>query len=138
MIEAIYEATFSMLAHTHADNPTEAVGVVWDNGTITRLINERPAVRSFAVSESQLARVFEATPTDLHLVALYHSHTNNNPNLSARDTECMEEWVGRNLIFPWVIATPDNHIYVWRWDEFTCQPISNYEWEYEGVLADAI
>lgn len=91
--------------HMLEDWPIEACGLVWDDGSITRLRNQAASPSRFTVGRTQLAEALAAVSPDEKLLAgVYHSHPNASGNLSDEDRESMKlMWL--RIEVPWIIAT---------------------------------
>lgn len=85
--------------------PDEVCGLVWDNGTITRLRNQAASPNRFTVGRTQLAEALAAvSPNEKLLSAVYHSHPNGSTTLSIEDRTSMTA-MWQYLPVPWLLAT---------------------------------
>lgn len=100
------------LLHRHAMEalPNEAVGMVWSDGEVSRLPNERTG-RHFHVSGQALVRAVESRPYQIindipqpHIVGLYHSHPSGDFNPSGNDLRCWKEWDKAGWGGTWMIV----------------------------------
>lgn len=107
-----------IIAHMEKDAPLEVAGWVWDDGTVSRFVNQARAVDRFAVGHTQMAEALAANPPELRqLVGQYHSHPNGNPQPSEYDEEQMRLQFVSGINFPWLIVTPDHSLIAWFYCE---------------------
>lgn len=104
--------------HMEKEAPIEAVGWLWDDGTITRFVNQARATDRFAIGQTQMAEALAANdPEERLLIGLYHSHPNGTPHPSDTDTEQMRLQFVSGINFPWLIVTPDHSLIAWFYTE---------------------
>ena len=86
--------------------PREAVGFIYESGTIVQLVNEAPGIRQFEVSEEQ---VFSSIPnSDLpYLSFFYHTHPNTNAQPSQYDLDFMSVMAQGMPHLNYIIVAPD-------------------------------
>lgn len=98
-------AAKEVFAHMLELWPEEVCGLIWDDGTITRLRNQAASPSRFSVGQTQLAEALAAQdPNEKLLAAVYHSHPNGSIALSDEDrTQMSEMW--KVMTVPWAVAT---------------------------------
>lgn len=107
-----------MVVHMEEEAPLEAVGWLWDDGSLTRFVNQARSSERFAVGSTQMADALAAVdPDHKSLIGLYHSHPNGNRLPSAYDEEQMRLQFASGIPIPWLIITPDHALSVWWWGE---------------------
>jgi proteasome lid subunit RPN8/RPN11 len=74
--------------HRSDDSPNEAVGLIWADGSICRLVNEDPEpTKAFRVNKHRIMAMVNSNPSPP--VALYHTHTGEaNPSLADSQMLC--------------------------------------------------
>lgn len=97
-------------ARTHAaeEYPKEAVGLIWDDGTTTELINSG-GEGEFNVTDEDLAQAIKEVSGDREIAAVYHSHPKGSLALSPTDMNSMAQQFQNGLEVPWLIVTPSSH-----------------------------
>lgn len=102
-------------AHCKAAAPIEAVGLIWDDGTIKPLFNQARSETRFVVGKTALNEALdEGVLRGRFPVALYHSHPTKPAKPSVPDKRFMSEAASyaRELVF--VICGTDG-LRVWVW-----------------------
>ena len=116
-VEAARVAYPALLAHMDYDAPNEAVGLLWDDGTTTRLTNQARSPSRFSVGRTQMAEALaDVDPTEKILIGLYHSHPNGMIRPSLTDEMQMCEQAHMEITLPWLIVTPDHSLHIWWWE----------------------
>lgn len=100
-----------------SESPIEAVGLLWDDSSITRLTNQARSASRFSVGRTQMAEALAATdPNEKLLIGLYHSHPNGSIRPSLADELQMCEQAHMKIALPWLIVTPDHSLHIWWWE----------------------
>lgn len=116
-----------ILAHMDDDSPNECVGLIWDDGTTTRLVNQARSSSRFSVSQRQMSERLVEKTDDALLIAIYHSHPQGDPTLSPTDKQSLERQFKLGLFIPWVIVTQTEMAAYWLHDNGTLQ----HRWVWE-------
>lgn len=109
-VDAIY-------SHAADEHPLECVGLVWSDGSITRLINQSRSSEEFSVGRSQLADALALVdPDEKTLTAVYHSHPGGTAGLSTQDAASLRAQYLDGLHIPWVVVLPEDGYAIYEWD----------------------
>lgn len=109
------DAMEKVYAHYSEGLPNECVGLVWENGETTRLINQARSPERFTVSIPQMAEAL--TSRDGMILCIYHSHPGGSTGLSIDDQRSMKEEWGNGYFIPWLVVT-ETISTLWVVDEF--------------------
>ena len=113
MIELLPLVEPLIRAHAAEDAPLEAVGLVFADGSIQRLINQARSRHRFAISRSQLTEVLAAA--EQKPVCLYHSHPTVEAKPSLPDRAIMRTQMEiAGISIPFLILGTDG-LRVWLW-----------------------
>lgn len=105
----------SISQHAADDFPYEAVGLVFEDGSIVRLVNQARAETRFLVGKDQVAEAIRATPQ--RPLALYHSHPHRKATPSDRDCRLMAKQTRRaGVAIPFLIYGVDG-LRAWLWQD---------------------
>lgn len=83
--------------------PSEACGVVWNDGLVTPAPNVAGQPNRYAIKDSDMMALLAARP-DNHIYAIYHSHPSNRAKPSVHDVEMMIAAKERGWDIFWVIV----------------------------------
>lgn len=118
------EALELIFSHMEDDLPLEACGLVWSDGSITRLINQARSETRFAVSQTLLAEELAQVDVDEKLmVAFYHSHPRGLLELSNEDHASFKDQ-SSYVNLPWLIVTSDRRARIFVWSSLHQSPMS--------------
>lgn len=117
VLHAVRHAAEKVADHATDDDPIECVGIIWDTGEITRMINQSRSEYGFSVGDSQLRDATTRAPEGWDISALYHSHPHGSPYLSSQDLSEMQKQWGQGIRLPWTIITTDGNLYTWFLDD---------------------
>lgn len=87
----------------------EVVGLVLDQGQHVPLVNQARSYIRFDIGPTQFDDVVRNLPSDLRVLAFYHSHPAGNLTPSIEDQDQMLFQFARGIYFPWLIATTNPH-----------------------------
>lgn len=122
-IEAARAGYTKMVNHMLDELPNEAVGLLWGDGSISRLINQARSPLRFAVSQPQLAEAMDAVDPEILLVGLYHSHPGGRTTLSAEDEDQLRLQFTAGIWIPWFIINPSGNLHAWWWSQEESAPM---------------
>lgn len=124
--DAIETAIPTIFDHAASLHPEEVVGLVWTDGTVTRLINQARSTTEFSVGVAQLSEALVLVdPNEKTVAAVYHSHPADSTALSHADQKSLKAQWEDDLHTPWVVVTPHNGYSIWEWDPDTATPIEH-------------
>lgn len=134
-MEAARFGYHSIVTHMLDELPDEAVGLLWSDGSVSRLINQARSPSRFSVSQPQLAEAMDKVSPDLLLVGLYHSHPGGKEILSAEDEDQLRLQFTAGIPIPWLIINPSGNLKAWWWSQEDCAPAGTaiVEMEVAGV-----
>lgn len=116
-MEVVKSAMDAIYSHAAVEHPLECVGLVWSDGSITRLINQSRSSTEFSVGRSQLADALALVdPDEKTLAAVYHSHPGGTAGLSSQDRESLRAQYLDGLYVPWVVVLPHDSYAIYEWD----------------------
>ena len=83
----------------------EVVGLALGKGWVHRLVNQARSGARFDIGETQFNDVVANLPSDLHVLAFYHSHPTGNLSPSIEDQSMMMLQFAQGVHMPWLIVT---------------------------------
>jgi proteasome lid subunit RPN8/RPN11 len=98
-----------ILAHATEALPEECVGLIWNDFTISKLINQARSAERFSISGAQWTEVVMDKGEAAELVAIYHSHPKGNREFSQADIDVFMDQRKEGYPFAWVVVTPDGY-----------------------------
>ena len=116
-ISAAQAGYSNVVAHMLRELPNECVGLLWSDGSISRLINQARSPSRFSAGGAQIAEAMEKVDQDLLLAAVYHSHPGGRSTLSDDDENQLRLQFAAGVAIPWLIVNPSGDMRVWWWSE---------------------
>lgn len=93
-----------MQDHFLDDLPNEAVGLLYENGMVVRLVNQARSPNRFSVGETQFHEAIMSVPSELSLVGLYHSHPGGRDTFSDTDYKVMVDQFEAGFPYCWILV----------------------------------
>lgn len=121
--QPLYQALPSIKKQMDGELPNECVGLLWSDGTTTKLINQARSPSRFSVGGMQFLEAIERVDPDVKtLAAFYHSHPGGMLKPSSEDEQQIRLQFAAGVFFPWLIVAPHLNFrsgFSWWWWDLT-------------------